>query len=61
MLAYTNRSGRLAVMERQGQKQQVNDTKNVVLPAWSPDGSRIAFLQKAGRNKYQLCVVNVKP
>ena len=59
MLAYTNRAGRLAVMDRQGQKLQVNDTKNVVLPAWSPDGSRIAFLQKAGKNKYELCVVNV--
>jgi hypothetical protein len=58
MIAYANRSGRLAVMDRQGEKQQVDSTKNVILPAWSPDGSKIAFLQKAGR-KFELFVAGV--
>lgn len=59
MVVYANASGRLAVMDEQGNKQQVDGTKNVILPAWSPDGKRIAFLQRSGKNKYDLFVVNV--
>ena len=59
MVAYGNASGRLAVMDEKGNKQQVDGTKNVILPAWSPDGTKIAFLQKAGKNKYELYVVTV--
>jgi WD40-like Beta Propeller Repeat len=61
IVAYRNQSGRLAFMDEQGQKQDVDTTKNVVLPAWSSDGSRIAFLQKSGKNKYDLFVVTVRP
>jgi Tol biopolymer transport system component len=59
MVAYGNAAGRLAVMDEKGNKQQVEGTKNVILPAWSPDGTKIAFLQKAGKNKYELYVVTV--
>lgn len=59
MMAYGNQSGRLALMDQQGQKQQIDATKNVILPAWSSDGSKIAFLQKAGKNRYELVVVTV--
>jgi hypothetical protein len=59
MVAYSHSSGRLGVMTEKGDKQQVDGTKNVILPAWSPDGSKIAFLQKAGKNKYELYVVTV--
>jgi hypothetical protein len=58
-IAYVNDSGRLSVMDKDGGKQQVESTKNVILPAWSTDGSRIAFLQKAGKNKYELYVAPV--
>jgi Tol biopolymer transport system component len=47
-------------MDREGQKQQIDGTKNVILPAWSADGSKIAFLQKSGKNKYDLFVVDVR-
>lgn len=60
MIAYGNQAGRLALMDRQGQKQQIDATKNVILPAWSGDGSKIAFFQKDGKNKYDLFVVTVK-
>jgi Tol biopolymer transport system component len=60
-IAYVNRDGRLGVMDSNGKKQQIESTKNVVLPAWSGDGKKIAFLQKAGKNKYDLFVVNVTP
>jgi len=59
MIAYANSSGRLAVMDEEGSKQQVDGTKNVLLPAWSPDGTRIAFLQRAGKNKYELYIAGV--
>jgi Tol biopolymer transport system component len=61
MVVYANRSGRLAVMDQNGQKQQVESTRNVILPAWSADGSKIAFLQKAGKNRYELFVAGVTP
>ena len=61
MMAYGNQSGHLALMDQQGQKQQIDATRNVILPAWSSDGSKIAFLQKAGKNKYDLFVVTVGP
>jgi hypothetical protein len=59
MIAYSNSTGHLAVMDQKGNKQQADATKNVILPAWSPDGTKIAFLQKAGKNKYELYVVTV--
>ena len=59
MMAYGNQAGRLALLDRQGQKQQIESTKNVILPAWSSDGTKIAFLQKDGKNKYDVFVVTV--
>lgn len=60
MIAYVNDSGRLAIMDVNGaNKQQLDGTKNVLLPAWKADGSKIAFLQKAGRNKYDLYIADV--
>lgn len=59
LIAYVNSSGRLALMDQQGQKQQVESTKNVLLPAWSADGTKIAFLQRTGKNKYDLYVATV--
>jgi hypothetical protein len=60
LIAYRNQAGRLAVMDDHGQKQEIADTKEVLLPAWSADGSKIAFLQKTGKNKYDLMTVSVK-
>lgn len=60
-MAYANKAGRLALIDRDGQKQQVDATRNVILPAWSNDGSKIAFLQKNGKNKYDVFVVTVTP
>jgi hypothetical protein len=60
MIAYRNQAGHLSVMDEQGQKQEVAGTKDVILPAWSADGAKIAFLQKNGKNNYDLVIVNVK-
>jgi hypothetical protein len=58
-IVYVTAAGRLAVMDKDGNKQQVESTKNVLLPAWSVDGTKIAFLQKAGKSKYELYVAAV--
>jgi hypothetical protein len=58
-IAYVNRSGHLAVMDKDGHKQQVDSTKDVILPAWSIDGTKIAFLEKASKNKYDLYLAAV--
>jgi hypothetical protein len=59
MIAYVNSSGRLALMDQQSQKQEIDSTKNVLLPAWSADGSKIAFLEHSGKNRYELFVAAV--
>ena len=58
-IAYVNQSGRVSVMDKDGRKQVLDGTKNAVLPAWSAEGTRIAFLQKAGKTKYELYVAPV--
>ena len=58
-IVYVNQSGHLAVMDKDGKKQEVDGTRNVLLPAWSVDGTKVAFLQKTGKNKYDVYVAAV--
>jgi Tol biopolymer transport system component len=57
-IAYARPDGRLAVMTRDGTKQEVPDTRNTLLPAWSADGKQIAFVQRNGK-KFELFVTQV--
>ena len=57
-IAYTTTAGKLAVIDADGKKQQIDSTKNVILPAWSTDGKRIAFVQKNGK-KFEIYIANV--
>lgn len=57
MIAYGNEQGRLALMDQQGNRREVEGTRAVLLPAWSPDGTKIAYLQRTGKNKYELCIL----
>lgn len=59
-IAFANKSGKLFVMNADGKKQEIKDTKDAVLPAWSADASRLAWLQKDGRRNYQLRAVDVQ-
>ncbi len=59
-VAYVGRSGRLMLMDVvSGDKQEVAATAGVQLPAWSPDGAAIVFLQKTGKNSAALMRVSV--
>jgi hypothetical protein len=59
VIAYGGKDGHLSVMDKDGGKTQVPDTKNVLLPAWSDKGTSIAFVQRNGK-KFDLFVTDVK-
>ena len=61
MIAFAEqKTGRLVLMDRAGNKQKIEDTGNVVLPAWTEDGSRLAYLEGRGRSRYALVVATVQ-
>ena len=53
-IAYTNRDGQLMLLDEKRHKQTVAGAKDALLPAWSMDGARLAWVQKSGRKKYTL-------
>ncbi|MDQ3068956.1 MAG: hypothetical protein M3R55_04415 [Acidobacteriota bacterium] len=52
-------TGRIVTMDATGTTKEVAGSKEAVLPAWSPDGSRLAWLQKDGKKKVVLQVARV--
>jgi Tol biopolymer transport system component len=59
LIAFSNKDGRLAIMDEQGRKQEITASKSALLPAWTDDGKRIAYLEQTGKNKVVLKVVDV--
>lgn len=57
-IAFATPSGRLVIMDCEARKLNVEGTRNVLLPAWSEDGSRIAYLAPQG-NDYVLYLVDL--
>ena len=53
------KTGRLVIMNEQGMRQEVAGSQNALLPAWSPSGDRLAWLEKDGRRKFRLQVARV--
>jgi hypothetical protein len=61
MIAFAElKTGRVVFMDRQGNKQKIEGTKNVVLPAWTEDGTRLAYLEGRGRSRYAIVVATVE-
>ena len=60
LIAFAERkTGRLVIMDLKGGKQKIDDTKNVTVPAWSGDATKLAYLENRGRDKYALIVATV--
>jgi hypothetical protein len=53
-IAFTDRDGRLFLFDQKKHKHSVAGAKDALLPAWTMDGSRLAWAQKSGRKKYTL-------
>ena len=58
-LAYVDSRKRLVLIDRVGQTVEFAGATDVLLPAWSPDGTRLAYLQKKDKKRYVLNVVEV--
>jgi hypothetical protein len=59
LIVFVTADGRLALMDGQGHTQDIPGPKGVLLPGWSDDGARIVYLERAGRKKFNVQVVNV--
>ena len=58
-LAFIDGRGVLVVADKDGRKHDVTTSSGArLLPAWSPDGARIVWLEKSTRG-FDLRVVNV--
>lgn len=58
-LVYVGEKGQLVFFDQAKHRQAVGRVKDAVLPAWSPDGGRVAYLQKIGRKKYAVTWIPV--
>lgn len=61
LIAYVNDKGRLVLMDEAGRTREIAGTHDATLPAWSDDGGTLFFLQRAGRNAFELRQVEVRP
>jgi len=59
-IAYVDASGRITLFDRQRHRKVVATAKGAALPAWSADGARVAYVQKAGRDRYRLMLIELK-
>jgi hypothetical protein len=53
-MAFVDEKGHLMLLDNHQHKQAVPNIMEASMPAWSLDGSKLAWLAKSGRNKYML-------
>jgi len=63
LLAFAKRDkkdgGPITVLDASGQKQDLAGPKNTILPAWSDDGKRLAWLERKDRKKFELMIAEI--
>lgn len=59
MIAFVDVRGQL-ILRGPHARQAVPGIADATLPAWSPDGARVAYARKAGRRKYQLAYITLQ-
>lgn len=61
VIAYAEtRKGRVTIMDGSGDRKEIAGTEAALLPAFSNDGGRLAWMEKAGRNKFVVRVARVE-
>jgi dipeptidyl aminopeptidase/acylaminoacyl peptidase len=58
-IAFSDPDKRLVVMDEEGRKKRVDDTKDVRLPAWSTDGQRLAWAERQDRKKFRIQIAAI--
>lgn len=60
LFAFAKRDGGpIVVLDDAGRKQELTGAKAAVLPAWSDDGKRLAWLERKDKKKYQLTFADI--
>jgi len=60
LIAFVSDKGRLVLMNAAGKVREVKGPKKPMLPAWSEDGRRLAWVQEAGSGGFSVKVVEVR-
>jgi hypothetical protein len=48
------------VLDPSGARQELAGPKSAVLPAWSDDGKRLAWLERKDKKKYELTIADIQ-
>jgi len=59
LIVFVASDGHLVLMDDRGRKQDIPGPKAASFPGWSDDGTRIVFLEKTGRKKFNLQSITV--
>lgn len=59
LIAFVNQAGTVVLMDQDGRKRKVDSHDRALLPGWSPDGARLAWIERSGRKKITLCIAGV--
>jgi hypothetical protein len=59
LIAFADPDGGLVLLDEKGGKQKVSGTRDVLLPAWSADAKRLAWIERGGRKKGTLRIAEV--
>jgi hypothetical protein len=59
LIAFADRDGHVVIMDDQGRKQEVPSSKAALLPGWTSDGTRLAYLERSGRKKVTLRIAEI--
>ena len=60
-IAYADpKGGKIYLMDPNGKKQDLDGTKDALLPMWSHDAKKLAWLQKDGKKKFELKIADIR-